>query len=128
MKSAKPPLEYKGYTGTVEYSPEDKVFWGKLDGIRATVTYEGHDPESLESAFRESVEDYLDLCATKGISPEKPYKGTFNVRISPDLHRALVHYAQTEDTNLNSVAKQAFEHFLQSQHLHRSATRKRPPH
>ena len=108
----KAPLEFKGYTGTVTYSPEDKVFWGKLDGVRATVTYEGRDAESLEAAFRDSVEDYLDLCRQEGIEPERPYRGTFNVRLSQELHRQLAMYAREKDMNLNSAVKAAVEYFL----------------
>ena len=106
--------KYKGYTGTVNYSADDRVFWGKLDGIRATVTYEGRDVDSLEKAFREAVDDYLELCEQQSIEPEKPFKGTFNVRVPNDLHRDLARYAQETDMKLNSVAKVAFEHFLHS--------------
>jgi predicted HicB family RNase H-like nuclease len=58
------------------------------------------------------VDDYLDMCKQEGIEPEKPYKGTFNVRMSKELHRALARYAQEENMNLNSAVKQAVEHFL----------------
>jgi predicted HicB family RNase H-like nuclease len=112
MKAANDQLEYKGYTGTVRYSHEDKLFWGKLDGIKATVSYEGRDVDSLEKAFRESVDDYLDLCKQEGIEPEKPFKGTFNVRMPRELHRELAYYAQKENMNLNSAVRQAVEYFL----------------
>ncbi len=108
----KAPLEYKGYSGTVNYSSEDKVFWGKLDGIHATVSYEGHDAKSLEKSFRDSVDDYLNLCRKEGIEPEKPYRGTFNVRLTQDLHRKLADYARSKDMNLNSAVKAAVESFL----------------
>jgi predicted HicB family RNase H-like nuclease len=112
MRPRQAQLTHKGYTGTVNFSPEDKVFWGKLDGIRATVSYEGDDAESLLKSFREAVEDYLDMCKREHIEPEKPYKGIFNVRMSTDLHRELALYAQAENMNLNSAVKQAIEHFL----------------
>ena len=106
------PLEYKGYVGTVDYSPEDKVFFGRLDGIRATVTYEGTNPESLERAFRDSVNDYLDLCKAQGIEAEKPYKGSFNIRIPKEVHRDLAAYARTHGMNLNGAARTAIEFLL----------------
>lgn len=106
------PLKYKGYTGTVDYSPEDKVFFGKIDGIKATVTYEGNSPDSLEAAFKESVDDYLDLCEQEEIEPEKPYKGIFSVRVPQELHRDLAHYARKNNLNLNGAARVAFEHLL----------------
>jgi len=109
------PLFYKGYFGTVQYSAPDRVFHGKLDGIGALVTYEGTDVESLEEAFRESVDDYLDLCKQEGLEIEKPYKGAFNVRVPSELHRDLVMYAKQKDITLNAAAREAFELLLHGQ-------------
>ena len=106
------PLNYRGYTGTVNYSPEDKLFHGKLEFIRDLVTYEGTDGVSLEEAFREAVDDYLDLCARQGRAPEKPFKGSFNVRVKPELHRKAALRAQAEETNLNTVVASALEAYL----------------
>ena len=65
-------MEYKGYHGSVEYSREDALFHGQLLHIRALVTYEGADAESLQSAFEEAVDDYLALCQTEGRTPDVP--------------------------------------------------------
>lgn len=56
-------MEYKGYLGSVEYSENDHVFFGKVQGIRSLVSYDGATVAELEGAFREAVEDYLALCA-----------------------------------------------------------------
>ncbi|MFT5086755.1 MAG: putative HicB family RNase H-like nuclease [Planctomycetota bacterium] len=109
MKDA---MSYKGYTGSVHYSDEDRVFHGKIEFIRSLVSYEGTDVESLHRAFSEAVEDYLNDCAKKGIEPEQPFKGTFNVRTGSELHRKAVLYAREEGTNLNQVVKEALEHYL----------------
>lgn len=108
-------LHYRGYFGTVEYSPPDKVLFGQLDGIGALVSYEGMDVESLEKDFREAVDDYLELCEEEGIEPEKPYKGAFNVRVPSVLHRGLVMYARQKDISLNAAAREAFELLLGTQ-------------
>ena len=65
-------LEYKGYIGSVHYSNEDKVFFGKVEFIRSLVSYEGHDVTSLKKAFEEAVEDYLFLCKEKRKDPAQP--------------------------------------------------------
>ena len=57
-------MEYKGYTGSVEFSKEDSIFFGEVLGIRSLISYEGHDRASLEEDFRGAVDDYLALCAT----------------------------------------------------------------
>ena len=45
-------LQYKDYHGSVEYSAEDHVFWGKIEGIRDLITFEAIDVKGLEQAFQ----------------------------------------------------------------------------
>ena len=49
----------------------------------------------------------MDDCKERGVSPEIPYKGSFNVRISPDLHRKIALYAIEKGTSLNSAVEEA---------------------
>ena len=51
--------------------------------------------------------EYLRDCEEKGIEPEQPYKGTFNVRISPELHRIVAVYAMEHGKSLNAVVEEA---------------------
>ena len=81
-------MKYKGYFGTVEYSADDHCLYGKLAYIRDLVNYEATTVEELEREFQISVDDYLAFCKERGRQPNKPFKGTFNVRIGPELHRA----------------------------------------
>ena len=104
-------LEYKGYRGSVEYSPADRCFFGKVYGIRALVTYEGNDVESIEREFRASVDEYLELCNKEGIVPEKEYSGVFQVRISPEAHRDLAAKAEIEGKKLNTIVAEALESY-----------------
>lgn len=108
-------MEYKGYNGSVEYSAEDKVFFGKIDAIRDLVSFEGTDVESLENAFKEAVNDYLDLCKEEGRNPDKPYKGSFNVRTKPEIHRRLANLAARKKINLNAVAEEAFVKYIEAE-------------
>ena len=80
-------LEYKGYLGTVEYSADDHCLYGKLAYIRDLVNYEATTVKSLEREFKTAVDDYLMTCEREGRKPNTPFKGTFNVRIDPELHR-----------------------------------------
>jgi predicted HicB family RNase H-like nuclease len=50
---------YKGCTGSIEYSEEDKVFYGKILNIKDLVLFEGYCLEELEQAFQEMVDDYI---------------------------------------------------------------------
>ena len=108
-------MEYKGYTGSVEFSEADGVFFGKVQGIRALISYEGTTAKELIDDFHGSVDDYLALCAENGIEPEKAYKGSFNVRVSPELHRQAVIYAATHQMTLNSFVESAMRSALGTQ-------------
>ena len=107
-------MSYKGYYGSVHYSDEDRIFHGKIEFIRSLVSYEGSDVESLHAAFIEAVDDYLELCTEEGKKPDKPFKGSFNVRTGSDLHRKAVLYARAKGTNLNKIVSEALEKYLSS--------------
>ena len=55
----------------------------------------------MESAFLEAVEDYLVTCTELGREPEKPFKGSFNVRIPPELHERVAIAAVKHGVSLN---------------------------
>lgn len=95
-------MEYKGYVGSVEFSAEDALFFGKVMGIRSLISYEGENAHDLIQDFHGAVDDYLALCAEQGIEPERAYKGSFNVRISPELHKQAVIAATAKQMSLNS--------------------------
>ena len=105
-------LKHGGYTARVEFSAEDRVFFGKLDDITDLVSFEGKTVEELESAFVEAVEDYLELCATAGKQPEKPFKGSFNVRMQPDLHRRAALASRERNMSLNQLVVEAVQRFV----------------
>jgi predicted HicB family RNase H-like nuclease len=96
-------LEYNGYTGSVEYSAEDECLYGKLLNIRDLVNYEAEDVKSLKAEFEAAVDDYLVTCEELGKAPDKPYKGVFNVRVSPQIHRDLDILAARTGESLNKV-------------------------
>ena len=105
-------MEYKGYIGSVEFSEADAVFYGKVQGIRALISYEGINAQELVNDFHIAVDDYLLLCEEENIEPEKAYKGSFNVRISPELHKKAVVYAYSQQISLNKVMEDALNSYI----------------
>ena len=105
-------MEYKGYVGTVEFSEEDGLFYGKVIGIRALISYEGTNAKELVEDFHDAVEDYLALCEAEDKEPERAYKGSFNVRISPELHKQAVICATSRQMTLNSFVESAMRQAL----------------
>lgn len=102
-------MEYRGYVGSVEFSEADAVFYGKVLGIRALISYEGDNAKSLIADFHQAVDDYLELCKAEGKEPEKSYKGSFNIRISPELHKQAALAAITQNISLNSFVERSIE-------------------
>ena len=94
-------LAYKGYFGSIHYNSDDRIFYGKIEFIRALASYEGNAADSLVAAFEEAVDDYLATCAEQGIEPEKPFKGSFNIRIAPELHKQVAIAASQHGMSLN---------------------------
>ena len=100
-------LEYKGYTGSIEYSKEDDLLFGKVLGINGLISYEGRTGNELEADFKEAIDAYLADCISDGIAPEKPFKGSFNVRISPKLHQRAAIQAMEDKMTLNSFVAES---------------------
>lgn len=106
-------MEYKGYVGSVEFSEEDALFYGKVMGIRALISYEGVSAKELIDDFHGAVDDYLAMCAEEGIEPERAYKGSFNIRISPELHKQAVITAIAQNMSLNSFVEKSIQIAIQ---------------
>ncbi len=106
-------IKYKGYVGSVEISEEDHTFTGKVLGLKKSlIMYEGKTLQELTEDFCGSIDDYLEYCNADGIEPEKPYKGSFNVRIGSDLHRSAAIYAMEHNQSLNSFVEDAIRQKL----------------
>lgn len=105
-------MEYKGYVGSVEFSEEDAIFFGKVMGIRTLISYEGATAKELICDFHNAVDSYLEICEEGGIEPEKAYKGSFNVRISPELHKKIAIYAISQNMSLNSMVEEAIGSYI----------------
>lgn len=105
-------MQYKGYEGSVLYSAEDKILHGKLQGIRDFVIYDGKDPEEIEKNFRGAVDEYFAFCEAEGKTPNVPFKGSLNIRLTKDLHYRVSRFAEEHDRKLNSVINDAVQRYL----------------
>jgi predicted HicB family RNase H-like nuclease len=118
-------FEYKGYLGSAEVDTEGNALVGKLLFIRDVIAYSATSLKDLEKAFHEAADDYLKTCTALGDEPDTPCKGTFNVRIGPDLHREVALVARAKGVGLNDFVCQALAAAVQSpprklvEHLHK---------
>jgi predicted HicB family RNase H-like nuclease len=95
-------LNYKGYIGNVVFDDENEIFTGEIINTRDVITFQSDTAHGLKLAFVDSVEDYLAFCAERNESPEKPFSGKFNLRLSPELHRQVYIAAKKTGVSLNT--------------------------
>lgn len=100
-------LKHKGYLGSVEFDLEDGYLHGKVKFVNDRIIYDGQTIDELKQAFVDAVDGYLELCAEIGKTPDAPCSGTFNVRISPELHRKSQLYAYEHGITLNATVERA---------------------
>ena len=102
-------MTYKGYVGIVEYDEDEHIFTGSVVNTRDVITFQGDSVQTIETAFRESVEDYLAWCKEDNVEPEKPYSGNFIVRIDPSLHQRAAIAASKQGMSLNRFMQKSVE-------------------
>jgi len=109
-------LEHNGFQGSVECSLENDILYGKILHIEDMVTFEADTPQGLRQSFIEAVDDYIEMCRELGVEPNKPFSGTFNVRIGRELHREVARHAAREGKGLNDFVKDAIECHIHGRH------------
>lgn len=102
-------LKYKGYAGDIQYSSEDDVLYGHVQGIQDTITYEGQTLDEVKEAFKDSVDNYLEFCQRKGKEPNKPYSGHIHVRTTPELHRVVALRAAKVNKSINTYVEEVLK-------------------
>lgn len=108
-------IEYKDYIGSVEYSNEDKCFFGKIEMIDDLVTFEAVSVDELESNFKNCVDEYLETCKQLQREPQKAYKGVFNIRIDPQLHKKICKEALKAGISLNAFINKTLDNSINHQ-------------
>lgn len=105
-------MKHKGYSGSIEASLEDNCLHGEVLFISDLITYEGATVKQLEKDFRKAVDVYLADCEKRGKEPNKPFSGTFNVRIDPTDHRSAAEAAVFTGISLNQWVANAIQQAL----------------
>ena len=96
-----------GYVAVIEYDAKLDTFSGRVVNLSSPVTFHGRTPGELRKELAASVRVYLGVCRERGIEPEKPYSGKFNVRLDPELHRKAALAAALSGKSLNALVSDA---------------------
>jgi len=102
-------LNYKGYTGHVEFDDDADIFHGEVLDTRDVITFEGETVETIKTAFQESIDDYLDFCATRGENPDKPFSGELYIKMKPELHHKIFINASKSGKNFDEWVVEILE-------------------
>ena len=63
-------MTYKGYEAIVQFDEDAGAFTGEVINTRDVITFQSKWVTELKRAFKDSVDDYLDFCASRNELPE----------------------------------------------------------
>ena len=109
-------LNYKGYTGRVEYDDEAGLLHGEVIDLRDVITFQGKSVVEIETSFRDSVDDYLEYCRGRGEEPDRPFSGKLMLRLPPELHRKVHVRAHHEGKSMNQWISERLEKVVTARH------------
>lgn len=94
-------MRYKGYATQLQFDLENRVFYGRIEGITDIITFEADSFDTAAPAFEEAVDEYLDDCQKHGWEPNRPASGKMMLRINPETHNAAMVAAKVAGMSLN---------------------------
>jgi len=103
-------LNYKGFTGSVEFSKADNVFFGEILGIQGLVLYEGDTIDQLIHGFHDMVDGYIDFCERH--NHPLPAHDTANLSVKLELYRELEESAQKKNMPVQAFIEQTLWHSI----------------
>lgn len=104
-------MQYKGYVAAVEFDESVGRLHGRVvnSGAYPIATFGATDVDGIRREFEQSIDEYLASCREDGVEPKKPFSGTLNPWLGPDLHRRAALSASVRGMSLNSWIQQAVE-------------------
>jgi predicted HicB family RNase H-like nuclease len=107
-------LNYKGFFASVSFIEEDNILFGKIEGINDLIMFEGSSVTELKAMFREAVNEYIEDCKHYKKPLLKSFKGSFNVRVKPDIHQKAAMLATIQGISLNQLVQKAIEREIEA--------------
>lgn len=115
-------LEYKDYKGTVEFDSDDEILHGRVLFINSLLIYHGESIYELKLSFQNTINDYLAHCKRANVDPNKPFNGSFNVRVGTERHQKLATMAIKNNLSMNELICNAVDKLLKQSsvqnHMH----------
>ncbi|AHG75068.1 type II toxin-antitoxin system HicB family antitoxin [Mannheimia varigena] len=102
-------MEINGYKAVIAYDPETELFRGEFLGLNGGADFYADNVAQLKQEGELSLKIFFEMCEEKGIEPFKQYSGKFNIRLSPELHKAAALAATAENLSLNEWISRTLE-------------------
>lgn len=102
-------MEINGYKAVIAYDPETELFRGEFLGLNGGADFYADNVAQLKQEGELSLKIFFEMCEEKGIEPFKQYSGKFNIRLSPELHKAAALAATAEKLSLNEWISRTLE-------------------
>jgi predicted HicB family RNase H-like nuclease len=103
-------VTYKNYIAQIEPDLEDGILVGRVMNTRDIIGFHGNTIAEAIQSFHTVIEEYLEDCKKRGIKPNKPYSGRFNLRVPPALHSEVAAAAVRTGKSLNQWVTEVLDH------------------
>ena len=94
-------ISYKNYIAHIEPDLEDGILVGRVINTRDIIGFHGNTISEAIESFHAVIEEYIEDCKKRGVAPNKPYSGRFNLRVPPLLHSEVATAAAKAEKSLN---------------------------
>lgn len=107
-------VTYKGYIASLETDIDDGILVGRVINTRDIIGFHGQTISEAIESFHAAIDEYLEDCQERGIDPNKPYSGKFNLRLPPALHSEIASAAAKSGKSLNQWVMEKLEQVTHS--------------
>jgi predicted HicB family RNase H-like nuclease len=107
-------ISFKGFIGSINFDLKNNLVYGKIEGIDDLIMFEGSSVSELKKMFKEAVDDYIEICKQTNKPCMKSFKGSFNVRVKPEIHQRASMIAIAKGISLNQLVQKAIEREIEA--------------
>ena len=97
-------MTFGKYKASIQFDAEIGEFRGEFLGLNGGADFYGKSLAELKREGAASLKVFLEMCAEKGIEPEKSYSGRLMLRIPVEIHASAVAAAAAAGKSLNQWA------------------------
>ena len=100
-------MNFGKYKASIRYDAEIGEFRGEFLGLNGGADFYGKSLAELKREGAASLKVFLEMCAEKGIEPDRSFSGRLMLRVSPEVHSSVIHAAAAHGKSLNQWAAEA---------------------